>query len=114
MSDVRQALERGVEGVAPPTEWFERMLRRRDRKRRRQRITAAAVGIAFALIAVLVGTRVWPSASVPVHPTPTITQPVQPPVANTDVVLVRNGVISVVRPDGTGLRKLALIPGWKG
>ena len=79
MSDVRQALERGVEGVAPPNKWFERMLRRRDRRRRRQRITAAAVGIAFALIAVLVGMSVRPSATVPVKPTRPSTVPTTAP-----------------------------------
>jgi hypothetical protein len=56
MSDVRTILERGVGGVTPPPDGFERMLRRRDRKRRNQRIAAGVVGIAVFVAAVWIVT----------------------------------------------------------
>jgi TolB protein len=75
MSDVRTILHRGLEGVDPPPDGFERMLRRSQRKHRRQRVAAAAVGIGVALMLLLGGAAVLRSSPdrVPDQPRPTIT-----------------------------------------
>jgi Tol biopolymer transport system component len=58
MIDDRDLFERAVRRFPPPERSFDRLITRRDRKRRNQRIAAAAVGIAIAVAAVLVGTSV--------------------------------------------------------
>lgn len=71
MSDLRSILERGVEGVAPPSESFERMLLRRDRKQRNRRIGAGVVGVSIAAALAVVGAGLDLSDSEPQNPTPT-------------------------------------------
>lgn len=62
MSEPRELLER-VGGRYPfPDDAFEGMLRRRDRKRRNQRIVAGTVGVAVALVAIVIGTSVFRSS----------------------------------------------------
>lgn len=54
MTDTRRLIEQVGERAPFPSDAFERMLRRRDRKQRNQRIAAAAVGIAvFAAVVAL-------------------------------------------------------------
>ena len=53
MSDTREILRRGLGDYEPPTDGYERVLGRRDRRRRNQRIAAGAVGIGiFLLVAI--------------------------------------------------------------
>jgi Tol biopolymer transport system component len=86
------------------------MLRRHDRKRRRQRITAAAIGIAFALIAVLVAMGVRPSATVPVKPTPSVVKPTPsaglPLMHNGPITLFGVNVFKQIASNGDPLPKL--------
>lgn len=71
MSDLRAILERGVSGVAPPSEGLERMLRRRDRRQRNRKVGAAVVGISVAAALVFVASRLDLSDSEIQKPTPT-------------------------------------------
>ena len=50
MSDTREILRRGLGDYEEPTDGYERVLDRRDRRRRNQRIAAAALGIVVFLV----------------------------------------------------------------
>jgi dipeptidyl aminopeptidase/acylaminoacyl peptidase len=71
MSEPRELLERVGGRYRFPDDAFERMLRRRDRKRRNQRIVAGTVGVAVALVAIVIGTGVFRSS--PKYPEPAAT-----------------------------------------
>lgn len=85
MTDVREILERGVAGAAPPPHGYERMLRRRDRRDRTRRITAGAVGIAVAFAVAAGGASLLRTSGGPTarDPEPAISpQPVPGPMHN--------------------------------
>ena len=54
MNDTRDILRRGLGDYGSPTDGYERVLRRRDRRRRNQRIAAGALGV-VVFFAVAVG-----------------------------------------------------------
>ena len=72
MSDLRSIIDRELERVEVRPFTLETFHRRRERKRRNERITAGVVGIAIAMIVVLIGASVVRSSSVPgnTHPRP--------------------------------------------
>jgi hypothetical protein len=71
MTDTRRLIERVGERAPFPSDAFERMLRRRDRKQRNQRLAAAGVGIAVfvAMVAFALG-AIDRSEPVPRHVPP--------------------------------------------
>jgi Tol biopolymer transport system component len=105
MSDVRTILERGVGGVAPPPDGFERMLRRRDRKRRNERVAAGVVGLAITIAIVLIGASIIRSErSTPADRTPA--RDTTPPLG-AQVIRLDGGVVEQVPglpEDAIGLR----------
>ena len=58
MSEYRTVLERTRSRFPTPGLTLEDVLRRRDRRRRNQRLAAGTVGVAIAILAILVGTSV--------------------------------------------------------
>jgi Tol biopolymer transport system component len=73
----REQLERSAASFAPPSDAYERLIRRKARKDRRDRAAAAAVGLAIVVAGALVGAGILRSAEpdvVPIEPP----QPVTP------------------------------------
>ena len=70
MSDTREILRRTLGDYVPPTDRYERVLVRRDRRRRNQRIAAGAAGIAVGLIAAIGIVRILTSEPIPAEPEP--------------------------------------------
>jgi Tol biopolymer transport system component len=94
MTDVRSILERGVGGVTPPPDGYDRMLRRHERKRRNQRIRAGALGLTIALGGILVASNAIRSGPVPGEtPSPTPTQSEEP--QPEPLVELRSGIFLV-------------------
>jgi dipeptidyl aminopeptidase/acylaminoacyl peptidase len=62
MSEVKDTLERESERYAIRDGAFDRMSRRRDRKRRNERVAAIVVGLAIAIVLVVIGSAVLRSA----------------------------------------------------
>jgi Tol biopolymer transport system component len=87
MSDTRRVIESVGERAPFPSDAFERLLRRRDRKRRDQRLVAAAVGLAIfaAAIAFVLSGGPFDRGQRPALPVPT------------DGELRRNGEVLVAR-----------------
>jgi Tol biopolymer transport system component len=74
MSETRELLERVGDRPPFPEDAFERMLGRRDRRRRNQRIAARTVGVAIAVVMILIATSVIRSSPPEVPATPTATR----------------------------------------
>ena len=104
MSDLRPTVERELERVKLRPFTLDAFNRRRELRRRNQRIVAGAVGVAVALIAVLVGTSIVRSSPVPAnpHPSPPISRGAQL-TYETDAGIVaidtQTGRRSVIVPD---------------
>jgi Tol biopolymer transport system component len=101
MNDTRRLIEQVGEGAPFPSDAFERMLRRRDRKRRNQRLVAASVGIAVfvAAIVVLLSGNPFDRSTLPAGPTPT-----------GSAALIGNGEITVSTYPGNGEGLQAIDP----
>lgn len=70
MSDTREILRRGLGEYEPPTDGYERVLGRRDRRRRNQRIAAGALGVGVVLTLALALVRILNSDPIPADPPP--------------------------------------------
>lgn len=87
MSDTREILRRGLGDYGPPTDGYERVLGRRDRRRRNQRLAAGALGIVVFLI-VAVGLATILALDEPREPANRNTQVDEPTQRWTDVWLI--------------------------
>ena len=95
MSDTREILRRTLGDYVPPTDRYERVLVRRNRRRRNQRIVAGAVAIAVSVVAALGLVRILGSEPTPAEPEPV-------PAKNGKIVYSDgDGVITVIEPDGS-------------
>ena len=70
MSDTREILRRGLGSYDPPTDGYERVLVRRDRRRRNQRLIAGALAAAIMIAGALAFVRVVRTAPTPAEPVP--------------------------------------------
>ncbi|MGH2594604.1 MAG: TolB family protein [Actinomycetota bacterium] len=108
MSDLRSIVDRELERVEVHPFTLDAFHRRREQKRRNQRIRAGVVGIAVALIVVLIGASVVRSSSVPgnIHPSPSR--------HNAQLTISINGGIDVVDLKTGELRVLVADVGVSG